>query len=233
MHPRKAKHRANPIRGVRLMHDEHACAHVWTGLQLLARLALFLGLIGAAILGAASSRLGAAEAVQGFGKLGCRASRSEADDKACFRKAAASVAPQGAWKLLRSHDPSGGPDAISVIRTAEPSRSDPDIAGLMLRCAGSDIEALVIVIEPRPPRARPRIDVSANGARASFEATVAPPFTALLLPKEAAALLTGPWASAPELAITVDGEHSPEHGTVLLAGIRQALDRLTIACASH
>jgi hypothetical protein len=138
-----------------------------------------------------------------------------------------------AWKLLRSRDPSGGPDAISVIRTAEPSRSDPDIAGLMLRCAGSDIEALVIVIEPRPPRARPRIDVRANGARASFEATVAAPFTALLLPKEAAALLTGPWASAPELAITVDGEHSPEHGTVLLAGIRQALDRLTIACASH
>ena len=214
------------------MHDEQGIARAWIGWRLRMRLAVCLALMGATIPGAASSR-GSTETVEGVGNLAsCLEGPSEADSQGCIREAAASV-DSDAWKLLRSRDPSGGPDAISVIRTAEPSRSDPDIAGLMLRCAGSDIEALVIVIEPRPPRARPRIDVSANGARASFEATVAPPFTALLLPKEAAVLLTGPWASAPELAITVDGEHSPEHGTVPLAGVRQALERLIIACASH
>jgi hypothetical protein len=103
----------------------------------------------------------------------------------------------------------------------------------MLRCTNGGIEALVIVIEPRPPRSRVGVVVSANGANARFESTIAPPFTALLLPREAAALLAGAWVSAPELAITVEGEPFPERGIVLLAGLRQAMDQLTIACASN
>jgi hypothetical protein len=103
----------------------------------------------------------------------------------------------------------------------------------MLRCVNNDIEALVIVIDPRPPRSRVRISVSANGVNASFEATIASPFTALLLPQEASAMITGPWASAPELAITIEGAPSSEHGIVLLTGLRQALSGLMTACASR
>jgi hypothetical protein len=224
--PRNTRIRASPSRG-----NERRVARASHKSRLSGRLALYVGLIGAAILGAMGSRMGTAEAMEGFGKLSsCLESRSKADSPICLRKA---VGSDGAWKLLRSRDPSGGPDAVSIIRTAELLRSDPDIAGLMLRCAGSDIETLIIVIEPRLPRARPRIGVAVKGASVIFEATVAPPFTALLLPKEATALLTGPWASAPELAITIEGDPSPERGVVLLAGLRQALDRLTIACVQH
>jgi hypothetical protein len=69
------------------------------------------------------------------------------------------------------------------MHTAEMLRSDPDFAGLMLRCAEDGIDVLVIVIEPRPPRARPQVKFGPTGNEASYQATVVPPFTALLLPR--------------------------------------------------
>src|SRR5271168_4825245 len=35
----------------------------------------------------------------------------------------------GEWRLVRSPDPRGGPDAVSIMHTADVSRSDPDFAG--------------------------------------------------------------------------------------------------------
>jgi hypothetical protein len=63
----------------------------------------------------------------------------------------------GDWRWVRTPNPRGGPDAISIMHTADMSRSDADLAGLMLRCAQDGIEALVIVVAPLPTRARPRI----------------------------------------------------------------------------
>jgi hypothetical protein len=146
---------------------------------------------------------------------------------------AVSGAPADAWKLLRSRDPAGGPDAISIVRTAEPSRSDPDIAGLMLRCSASRIETLVVVIEPSSPRARLRVTLGAKGASTALEATAVPPFTALLLPPEATSMLSGPWLSAPELSIEISGDRKPANAVVLLAGLGQALERLTAGCRSR
>jgi hypothetical protein len=42
----------------------------------------------------------------------------------------------GGWHLVRTRNPYGGADAISIMRTADASRSDLDLAGLMIRCAG-------------------------------------------------------------------------------------------------
>jgi hypothetical protein len=138
----------------------------------------------------------------------------------------------GAWKLVRSPDPRGGPDAVSIMHTADVSRSDPDFAGVMLRCAQDGFEVLVIVIEPRPPRARPRVRLGAPGEEASYEATVAPPFTALLMPREAAALLEAlERSTTPELSIELNGETTAVHGFVPLAGLRPALDGLKASCS--
>jgi hypothetical protein len=134
----------------------------------------------------------------------------------------------GAWKLVRSPDPRGGPDAVAIMHTADVSRSDPDFAGVMLRCAQDGFEVLVIVIEPRPPRARPRVRLGAPGEEASYEATIAPPFTALLMPKEAASLER---STTPELSIELNGETTAVHGFVPLAGLRPALDGLKASCS--
>ena len=61
----------------------------------------------------------------------------------------------GTWRLVRTPNPRGGPDAVSIMQTAEPMRSDLDLAGLMLRCAERDIEVVVVLLKPFPPRAHP------------------------------------------------------------------------------
>jgi hypothetical protein len=119
------------------------------------------------------------------------------------------------------------------MRTAEFSRSDADIAGMILRCAGDEIESLVIVIEPRAPRARPHVAIGALGAGASFEASVVPPFTALLLPSEAEALIAGPWRAAPELSVQVENDHGTEQGVIVLAGLGPALEGLKANCGAR
>src|ERR1700678_1888794 len=39
------------------------------------------------------------------------------------------------WPLIRTPHPRGGPDAVSIMRTADTARSDPELAGLMIQCA--------------------------------------------------------------------------------------------------
>jgi hypothetical protein len=171
-------------------------------------------------------------ALQGVAR--CLEIESKAERLRCYQQTPnAPPGDSGAWRLVRSPDPRGGPDAVSIMHTAELSRSDPDIAGLMLRCASGGVEALVIVVEPLPPRERAHVGLSALGASATFDVTVVPPFAALLLPQEAAALFAGPWRSAPDLSIQVDADQTSVHGIVALTGLRPALDRLTASCASR
>jgi hypothetical protein len=165
---------------------------------------------------------------------GCLAITGEAPTPLCYQAAASSGArSHGSWRLMRALNPHGGPDAISIVHTADVSRSDADLAGLMLRCAHGDIEVLIIVFEPRPPGSRPWVKVSAAGTEAKFEATIALPFTALLLPPDAAALLTGRWRSSDEITVEVQGDPAPVRGIVSLAGLGLALDELRASCSSQ
>jgi hypothetical protein len=110
----------------------------------------------------------------------CRAITDSAARLRCFERALADHQKQsqsgsretGAWRLVRTPDPRRGPDAVSIMHTADISRSDPDFAGLMIRCAGDSVEALVIVIEPRLPRARPHVKLGRPGHEASYETTL-------------------------------------------------------------
>jgi hypothetical protein len=117
------------------------------------------------------------------------------------------------------------------MHTADISRSDTDLAGFMLRCSEGAIEALVIVVAPFPPRAHPRVRFGSPDQQKDFEANVVPPFTALLLPREATSLAAALDASgADALAIEVDRENRPIRGAIALAGLRPALERLTASC---
>ncbi len=137
----------------------------------------------------------------------------------------------GQWRWVRTPDPRGGPDAISIMHTADLSRSDADLAGLMLRCAQGGIEALVIIVAPLPPRVHARITFGSPDKQQFFDAEVVPPFTALLLPREAPAFAAALEASgANALAIVVDSEDGPIRGAVALAGLTPALERLSASC---
>jgi hypothetical protein len=140
--------------------------------------------------------------------------------------------PPSGWKLIRTPNPQGGTDAVSIIRTADLGRSDPDLAGLMLRCAGPDFEVLVVVVRPLPPRARPGVTLQVGSRTTRFDATVVAPGAALLLPGSAAAMARGLWQGAPEATVEVDEETAPVRlrGAVSLAGLGSAIATLLASC---
>lgn len=141
----------------------------------------------------------------------------------------------GPWRLVRTPSPVGGRDAVSVMKTADVTKSDIDLAGLMLRCGESNIEVLVVLIRPLPPRAHPKVTVTVGSKRTEFTASVVPPGAELLLPLEASALASGPWQAAPELSVEVgavegDDQPTPIQGVISLAGLGAALPRLQANC---
>jgi hypothetical protein len=137
----------------------------------------------------------------------------------------------GSWRLVRTPNPGGGPDAVSIMQTVDPSRSDIDLAGLMMRCSDKGFEVLIVLLEPLSPRSRPEVKLTAGGTVA-FTASVVSPNAVLALPSEATALVTGPWQSAPEVRIEVNESDKVIRGVVSFAGLAPALDLLRSNCPS-
>jgi hypothetical protein len=113
------------------------------------------------------------------------------------------------------------------MRTAELSGSDPDFAGIMLRCGDPDFEILVFLIRPLPPRARPRVSIDGK----SFQGTVVPPGASILLPREATALARERWNALKTLSVRVDDDGTVVRGVVALDGFSTALPTLAASCA--
>jgi hypothetical protein len=139
----------------------------------------------------------------------------------------------GGWHLIRSANPRGGPDAVSMSHTADLSRSDLDLAGLMLRCGDQSLEVVIVVVTPFPPRARPSVTIGADGKEWRFDASIVPPGAELLLPKEATSLATGPWQLAHELAVKVSSSEQSFGGVVPIDGLGNALTTLTRNCPAR
>jgi len=179
----------------------------------------------------------------------CRSIADQTERLRCFKEATAGGIPRakpdatsagtgtgtgsGTWRLVRTPNPRGGPDAVSIMQTAEPSRSDIDLAGLMLRCGETGFDVLVVLLKPFPPRAHPKVKVTARGSTVELQATVLPPGALLALPGEAAALVDGPWQASPELALQVDEGADAIRGAVSLAGLGPAVALLRSNCPSR
>ena len=139
----------------------------------------------------------------------------------------------GTWRLVRTPGRGGGPGEVSIAQTADASRSDIELVGLMLRCSDTGFDVLVIFLKPFPPRAHPKVKLTTGRETVLLDATVIPPGAAILLPTEAAALVNGPWQSSSELAIEVDDGSAVVRGVISLAGLGPALSLLTSSCPSR
>jgi hypothetical protein len=139
----------------------------------------------------------------------------------------------GGWHFVRTRNPYGGVDAISIMHTADTSRSDLDLAGLMIRCSKGGTEVAVVLLRPYPLRARPRVVFGTPGNETRFEATVAPPGTAVLVPLDAKSLVDGPWRALNDLSIRVEGGQSTIRGAVALAGLQPAIKKLIASCLAQ
>jgi hypothetical protein len=143
----------------------------------------------------------------------------------------------GSWRLVRTHNPAGGPDAISIMQSADIAKSDTDLAGLMLRCRETRVEVVVVLVRSLPLRAHPRVMTSVPGNSAGFVGTIMPPGAGILLPNEASELAVGPWTAGGELSVQVDAQDSDEpisiRGVIPLTGLGGALPSLLANCASQ
>ena len=141
--------------------------------------------------------------------------------------------PAGAWRLVRSRDPRGGPDAVSMMRTADTAVSDLELAGVLLRCGELAPEMRVVLLTPLPPRARPEITITAGASQLRFEASVIPPGAELLLPQDARALADGLLRSTRAIAIRIDTGGAAIKGSVVVEGLHAALATLSANCAAR
>jgi len=164
----------------------------------------------------------------------CRTIADEATRLRCYERSVAEprggtshAQGLGKWRLVRTPNPQGGKDAISIMRGAELSGSDPDFAGLMLRCSETDIDVLVVLITPLPPRAHPQILVEGT----PFNGTVSPPGAAIMLPAEAADLANGGWQALSQLKVEVRDDDRKIRGLVDIDGLKAAMQALTATCA--
>jgi len=159
----------------------------------------------------------------------------------CYQRALGQPASPGAmaqkpadgWRLVRSRDPRGGPDAVSMMRTADTAVSDLELAGVLLRCGEQAPEMRVVLLTPLPPRARPEVTITAGASQLRFEASVIPPGAELLLPQDARALADGPLRSTRAIAIRIDAAGATIKGSVVVEGLHAALATLSANCAAR
>jgi hypothetical protein len=137
------------------------------------------------------------------------------------------------WPMVRTPNPKGGPDAVAIMRTADTAQSDPDLAGLMIRCAEKPgLEVLLALVRPFPPRAKRDVVVTSGTTQSVLHAEASSTGTALILPIEAGAFTAGPWRALKELAVTIRDPEIEIRGTIALDGVAPALAKLSASCPS-
>ena len=140
--------------------------------------------------------------------------------------------PLGSW-ISSKPSPVAVPTIIELSAfhdTADTSRSDLDLAGLMLRCSEKDVDLVIVMVTPLPPQARPSVTIGANGIERRFDASIVSPGAELLLPAEAMTFARGVWQSAHELSIRVTWTQGSVGGVVPIDGLADALATLPPKC---
>ncbi len=168
-----------------------------------------------------------------------------ADDQArldCFKQMLARPSPKASnaedatmdhWRLIRTPDPRGGQDAVAIMRTADTAQSDPDLAGLMIRCQQKQgFGVLLALVRPLPPLSKREVTIGSGAQRSVLRAEVSQAGTALILPIEATAFTTGPWQGLNELAVRIEDPETDIRGVIPLEGLAPALAKLGASCPS-
>jgi hypothetical protein len=136
------------------------------------------------------------------------------------------------WPLVVTPPPpGGGHEAISIMRTADTTRSDPDLAGLMIRCQEKPgFEVLLALVRPLPPRAQRTVVVNPTTVPSVIHAEVSPAGTGVVLPVEPTMFTTGPWRDLKEFAVLIQDPEADIRGVIPLDGLAPAMAKLSARC---
>ncbi len=144
----------------------------------------------------------------------------------------ATPAASSVWKFSRTQGGKDGESFAAITKTADTTQSDPDFAGLIVRCAPKGkIDVLVALIRPFPPRSHPKVTIAASGGGTlTVEASMAAAGAAVLLPDEVSAFAAGKWQTTASLSLIVRESDSEIKGLVALNGLREAYNSLLANC---
>ena len=135
------------------------------------------------------------------------------------------------WRLIRTPDPRGGPDVLAIMRTADTAQSDPDLAGLMIRCQEKQrLEVQLALVRPFPPRSKRDVALNTGKKESVLRAEASQAGTALILPVDATAFTIGPWQGLSQLAVKISDAEADVRGVIPLDGIAPALAKLAASC---
>lgn len=134
------------------------------------------------------------------------------------------------WQFVRTPGPDKSGNTVSMMRTADLLNSDPDFAGMAIRCQEKALPQIAfVVIQPFKPRTKATVTVATGPNPARFDGIVIGPGSMVALPDEAAALLHA-WQTARTLRVEIAGEDLTIKGAVPLAGLAEALTKLETSC---
>jgi hypothetical protein len=181
----------------------------------------------------------APDSIQGF--EACKAIAADQARLDCLKKllpksptdAAQAEDGASAWRLTRTPRPNGAADAIAVMRTANTTQSDPDLAGLLIRCQEKPgLEVMLALVRPFPPRSKRDVVIHSGRTETMLHAETSSTGTALVLPIDAMAFTTGPFRDLNQLAIKISDPENDIRGIVPLDGIGPAIAKLLANCPS-
>jgi thiamine phosphate synthase YjbQ (UPF0047 family) len=117
------------------------------------------------------------------------------------------------------------------MRTADTAQSDPDLAGLMIRCQEKQAAGVLLaLVRPFPPRSKREVAIGSGAKQSVLHAETSQAGTALVLPIDATAFTTGPWQGLKELEVRVNDPEGDVRGVISLEGIAPALAKLAASC---
>lgn len=156
------------------------------------------------------------------------------DEEASRQAVAGSQTTQldGGWRLVKTSNPHGGPNAVSVMHLVNSARSDFGMAGLSLQCGPKAIEVVIVLLEPLSRYAHPAVVITAGSRRFEFEASVTQTGLALVLPQAASTLAADEWQKTTELSLQIETKPAPIKGVVSIDGLSGAWRSLTPHCAT-
>ena len=144
------------------------------------------------------------------------------------------ISLNGGWQLVKTKNPSGGADAVSIMHVADTRKSDIGLAGLSLQCGRQGIEVLLITLERMSRSDRPKVTLTTGAGRVvEFEASVVQAGEARVLPRNASELASGDWHRATELSVDIERKPTSIRGTVPIVGLAAAYRILTESCPAR
>jgi hypothetical protein len=136
----------------------------------------------------------------------------------------------GGWRFVRLPSTPDTASAVAITHAPDLSSSDLNFAGIMLRCAKNNLQIMIALVEPFPPRSQTQVTMVTGTHETKFTGTVIGPGLAILLPPEASALAETASRSLERLSIVVEKGDTKLKGSVALTGLPAALQKLRENC---